>query len=985
MKTKSIKTIFKKLLFLLLLLPLSIFAQNTFEGIVLDKATKQPLPGVNLNIKGVSRSNTTDFSGIFKLANLKIGDEITFSFVGYTDQKIVYAGQKNLQVFLVEESNQLKEVVVQVGYGSVKKKDATGSVTTLSAKDFNKGVNISTENMLNGRVAGVTVNTSGAPGSSSEIRIRGGSSLFASNNPLIVIDGLPMDNATNTGSSSFLASLNPATVESITVLKDASATAIYGSRAANGVIIITTKKGSKTLSAEFNSQYSIGNLVKTIDVLNADQFREVIADKRPSDLAQLGTANTDWQRAIYRQTGTLDLSLAVRGNIGGVLPTSLTLGHTDQEGLRLTNGFARQTVGLVMNPSLLNNHLKLKLAANYANEKNRFTDAVEDAALAFNPTQPVYDANSFYGGFFQYINGATNDGQPKLNTNATRNPVARLLQTDDTGTNERYFGNFELDYKLHFFPAIRAVVNVGFDESNGNRTRLSGTNAASSFNIDNIPVGTNEYTTETRKNKLLDAYLVYNKEFKSLKTETTAGYSYQRFDGAKFETGNIFEVSRTLNNETTSYTPRVLLGFFGRSNLNFRDKYLLTLSYRRDGSSTFESDSRWGNFPAAAFAWKIKEDLFKNNKTLSDLKLRLSWGITGQQDIPDPNGYLEKYTVAGGNSQYFFGATPIAVALANKLTKKLKWEETTSYNAGLDFGFFDNRITVSADAFYKLSNDLLVNAATSDGSNFSNRVYQNIGSFSTKGVELLINAAVFKSQKFNWNLSFNATKFERRIEELQGGLDMIVGDNITGLGSFPQIFKEGYTPYSFYVYKQLYNSEGKAIEGAFADLNGDNVINDADRYVYNNPDPDFTAGLASNMNFFNFDFSFNLRASVGNRVFNAVNPTYASYLKLESNGMLFNTPASLLNTNFTTISGPGILSDLYVENASYLRLDNISLGYTLPKLAHNKISVRFSTGMQNVFTLTKYTGLDPEVTGNGVDKTIYPRQRSIVFGANIKF
>jgi iron complex outermembrane receptor protein len=979
---KIIKT---KFLLLLLLLPFCVFAQNTISGVVLEKGTKQPIPGVNIKVSGTNSSTSTDFDGKFQLSGVKADSKITFSYTGYTTQTIPVAGQKNITVSLEEDNNQLKEVVVQVGYGSVKKKDATGSVTALSTKDFNKGNNITTENLLNGRVAGLTVNSTGAPGSSSQIRIRGGSSLFASNDPLIVIDGLPLDNTTNTGASSFLASLNPATVESITVLKDASASAIYGSRASNGVIIITTKKGSKTLSVDYNVQYAAGTLIKTVDVLSADEFRGVIADRRSDDLDKLGTANTDWQKAIYRNTGTVDQSLAVRGSLFNIIPTSLTLGNTDQQGLRLTNNFKRNTVGLVMNPTFLDNHLKLRLSANYTNEINRFTDAVEGSAIGFDPTQPIKVDGAPYGGYFEYTTGVDANGNYPLVSTAARNPVSQLLNTNDRGTNDRIFGNFEIDYKFHFLPALRAVVNVGYDESNGDRRRLVGADAGSAPSNNNIPYGTNEYTEATRKNKLLDTYLVYNKTFNALNFEMTGGYSYQKFQSSKFETGNILNPDLpSTYPETTLDTDVVLLGFFARTNLNFRDKYLLTLSYRRDGSSRFEEANRWGNFPSVAFAWKIKEDFFKDNNTLSDLKLRLSYGITGQQDIPEPNGYLQKYQLGGGNSEYYFGESPIPVALPSKRTNNLKWEETTSYNAGLDFGFLNNRLSAGLDVYYKESKDLLVNAAISDGSNFSNRVYQNVGSFTTKGIEFTINANAVKTENFNWNMNFNVSKFERRIKNLVNGSDIFLGDNIAGTGTPGQIFREGYTPYSFYVYKQLYNNEGKPIEGAFADLNGDNIRNDADKYIYNNPDPDFTLGFASNMNYKKFDFSFNLRASIGNRIFNAVDASRAQYDAMENGGVLSNVPSQITETNFQTTSNV-VLSDLYIENASFLKMDNVTLGYTLNNWLNSKASLRISTGVQNVFVITKYSGLDPEITNNGVDKTIYPRQRSILFGLNLKF
>jgi len=976
------KTISKKLLFLLLLLPLSVLAQSTVSGVVTDKSSGQPLPGVNVIIKGTTKGTTTDFDGKYLLSNVNSGEVIEFSFVGFTTQDVPYTSQKTINVSLEEETAKLDEVVL-VGYGSVKKKDATGSVTTVTAEDFNKGANVTTENLLQGRVAGLTINTSGAPGSGSEIRIRGGSSLFASNDPLIVIDGLPIENSTGTGSTSFLASLNPSTIESLTVLKDASATAIYGSRASNGVILITTKKGGKELAVDYNFQYGSGKLVDKIDVFSANDYRALIQEVRPQDVSRLGNANTDWQDEIYRRTDFVDQNLSLRGNLFGVIPSRLTIGNTYQEGLRLTNKFNRSTVGLSLSPSLLKDHLKFRINANYANEKNRFADGVEGSALAFDPTQPVYDINSIYGGFFEYYNPSNGE----LTTQTPRNPVAQLMQTFDKGLNNRFFGNIEMDYKFHFMPDLRAVVNVGFDESIGERTRNAGSDVATSGSLNNIPFGTNEYNRGYRKNKLLDAYLNYNKTFNNLVFDATAGYSYQKWDSYSYSTGNLNDpnlpTGPTGFPQTNVDFDRVNIGFFGRTNFNLYDKYLLTFTYRRDGSSRFDEDNRWANFPAAAFAWKVNQDFFKDSKTISDLKLRLGWGITGQQDIGNRNDFLQQYNIGSGSSQYVFGETPYPIAVSARQSNNLKWEETTTYNAGIDFGLFNNRLTGSLDAFYKDSKDLLADVATADGSNFSNRAWQNIGNFTTRGIELSLNSDVIRQENLNLNLSFNATTYQREIEQLDAQF-IIVGSNIAGTGTQAQAHFVGFSPSSFLVYKQLYDINGRPIEGAFADLNGDSVINSEDKYIYRNPDPKLILGFASTLNYKNFDFYFNLRANLGNRVFNQVDASRAQYNLLNTGGTIGNIPTSVLETGIINQNDRNVLSDMYVENASFLRMDNITLGYTFPKWLEGKASLRLFTGVQNVFVITDYSGLDPEITG-GVDSTIYPRQRSFLFGANVKF
>lgn len=1002
------KTIYKKLLFLFLLLPFGVLAQSSLSGVVLDSQTKQPLPGVNVIVQGANSSASTDFDGKFQLGGLKSGDKVVFSFVGYDSQTITFSGQKTVSISLVESANQLQEVVVQVGYGTVKKKDATGSVTTLTTKEFNKGANVTADNLLNGRIAGVTVNAGGgAPGSGAQIRIRGGSSLSASNDPLIVIDGLPISNSNTTGSTSILAALNPNDIESFNVLKDASATAIYGSRAANGVIIINTKRGSKKLSVEYNFQYGTGRLFNQVDVFSAKDFIAKVEANTINGLLSPGStnllgvddpttsvsddlstpgiiegrilSNTDWQRAIYRRTDFVDNSLSIRGSLFNRIPAKLTLGNTYQQGLRLTNDFTRNSASVVLNPNFFNDHLKLRLNANFTNENNRFADAVEGTAIRFDPTKPVYDAASPFDGFFEYRNGNTT---ADFLNQVPRNPVAQLMQTNHTGINNRIIGNFEIDYKFHFFPELRAVVNLGFDESNGERRRLVGNTALTGFINGNTLFGTNEFTEQTRRNKLLDAYFVYNKKFSNVNFELTSGYSYQKFQNYGFNTFNV--------NDITAPDPRgfaspdeVLIGLFGRTNISINDKYLFTFSLRRDGTSRFSEDNRWGNFPSAAFAWKFGQDVFKNSKVVSDMKLRLGWGITGQQEIPVGDFYLERYNIGDPNSQYSFANLPYPVGVPAPRNPDLKWETTTTYNIGLDYGLFNNRITGSLDAFYKQTDDLFFNDTPyADGSNFSNSGPANIGSFSTKGIEFSLNADVIKRDNLNWSVNFNATKFERRIDELPVGADLLFGQ-AGGTGGTVQIHREGYTPASFFVYKQLYSTDGSPIEGAFADLNGDGIINGDDRYIYKNPDPDFVLGFASNFNYKNFDFSFNMRASIGNRIYNALKANRAYNALIKPDAELGNVLTSVLDTNFNNVNGENVISDIYIENGSFLRMDNITMGYTFPNWL-GKASLRLFTGVQNAFIITKYDGLDPEIN-EGRDNTIYPRQRQFLFGANVKF
>lgn len=979
------KTIYKKLLFLLLLLPFSVLAQNTVEGVVLDAKTSQPLAGVNVVVQSTNQGTSTDLDGKFKLSKIKNGDAITFTFIGYKSETVQYSGQNSITVSLTEEANQLQEVVVQVGYGNVKKKDATGSVAVVSAKDFNKGSITNAGSLLNGRVAGVTVNTGGgSPGSGATIRIRGGSSLAGGNDPLVVIDGLPIANETAKGSTSFLASINPNDIESFSILKDASATAIYGSRASNGVILITTKKGGKKLSVDYNFQYGSGKVVDKISVLSADEFRALVQERRPGDVGLLGNANTDWQEEIYRRTDYVDNNLSIKGNLFKVIPSRLSIGNTYEEGLRLTNKFNRSTASVSLNPSFFKDHLKLRVNANYTFEKNRFADAVEGSAVRFNPTQPVYDPTSPFGGFYEY-RGAGNT-LADLTPNSTRNPVSQLLMTNDRGDVNRFYGSFEADYKFHFFPDLRAVVNLGFDETNGERLKLVAPNAGTSPRNGNVPYGKDEFESGTYRSKLLDAYLVYRKDIGKLNLEATGGYSYQIFQQETTNFGNINDPNLGSNfPEVDIPIDNVLIGFFARAVLNYNNKYIITANFRRDGSSRIAEQNRWLNTPGLAFAWKMKEEFFKDSNSISELKLRLGYGVTGQQNLETRfnNIYLQQYTVGSGTAQYYFGTNPTPIGISKPYNPDLRWEETTTYNAGIDFGIY-KRITGSIDAFYKSSDKLFQNAPLPDGSNFSNRIVQNIGSFSTKGLELTLNFDVAKTENFNWNVNLNATKYEKRIEELALDADIFLGDTGTGTGGTAQIYREGFTPNSFYVYKQLYDTAGRPIEGAYADLNGDGIINGDDRYIYKNPDPDATFGFASNMNYKSFDFSFNVRASVGNRIYNAVNATRAQYDLLRDGTVLGNLPTSISDTNFNTTADV-VLSDLYIENGSYLKLDNVTLGYTFKKWLEGKASLRLFAGMQNVFTITEYSGLDPEITNEGRDNTIYPRQRQVLVGANVKF
>ncbi len=973
------KTFTKSALFLLWLIPMSFFAQSTVTGTVIDAGSGQPIPGVNIIVKGSTNGTSSDFDGNYSLSNLSNGDILTFSYVGFIPQEVSFTGQASVNITLQEDAAELEQVVL-IGYGAARKKDLTGSVALVTAEDFNTGNNVSAENLFTGRVAGVNINTNGGPAGNSQIRIRGGASLNASNDPLIVVDGLPINDANDTdnGARSILSAINPNDIESFSILKDASSAAIYGNRGANGVIIITTKKGKKKLQVNLDTQTSVTTANETIDVFSGDEYRALIADNFPDRVADLGTANTDWQDEIYRDAFSAQHNLSVSGSILEVLPTRLAIGRSDQEGLRKTSKFERTTTSLSLNPRAFNNHLKIDVNANLNFEKNRFAEGVERDAVTFDPTQPVFDEGSLYGGFFEYLDPSTGFAR----ANVQRNPVAKLLQTRNIANVRRYFGNAKFDYQLHFFPDVRAVLNLGLDTSETSRFEERSTESANTFNSN---LGEfNGFKSDTEfdtKNRLLDAYLVYNKDLGAVNIEATGGYSYQKIDIREFKTEDQRDPNRSPEEDIK--IDEVLLAYFLRANLKISDKYFLTGSIRRDGSSAFAPETRWGYFPAASFGWQISEENFlKNSSTLSNLRLRLGYGVTGQQDIGRAD-YLERYRGSNPNTQYILNGEVINIVQAQFRNEEIEWEKISEINVGLDYGFWNDRISGSVDVFRKESDDLLSEAPVPDGVNFSNQGFQNIGKFTTEGVEFSIGADIIRNNNVNWNLSYNATYINQEINDLAFGADILIGGIDGGTGNTIQIHRQGQTPFSFFTFAQVYDANGAPIEGAYADLTGDGVVDNNDRYVSGSPVADITMGLQSSLNFYNFDFNFNLRASIGNEVYNNVASANAQTGNLFRN-VFNNAPTSLLDTNFNNT--PDVIrSDYYVEDASFLRMDNMTLGYTVRDIMKGVSSLRLWAGVQNAFIITDYSGLDPEIQNDGRDQSIFPRGRTFLLGLNYKY
>ncbi|SDG73724.1 SusC/RagA family TonB-linked outer membrane protein [Psychroflexus sediminis] len=962
---------------LLMLLPISIFAQSTVSGTVVND-NGMPIPGVNILVKNTTKGTTTDFDGNYSI-DLEKGETLSFSYIGYRTQDIVFNGNNTrINVSMVEDAEALKEVVV-VGYGDQTVKSISGSVASVTEKDFNKGNIVTSESLIQGRVPGLSITKGGGPGSGSEITIRGGSSFNASNAPLIVLDGLPLNNETAAGTRSILSSINPNDIESFSVLKDASASAIYGIRAAGGVIIINTKKGRGELNVTLDVQRNVTKIDNSIDVLNASQFRTLVSDNFPDRLDELGEANTNWQDEIYRDAVSSDINLSARGALFGEIPTRLSLNRSDQQGLRRTSKFDRTTASLSINPRLFDDHLKVGLNANYSNVDNRFAAGVEGSAIAFDPTQPVRDPGSPYGGFFEFRD---NDGS--ASSNVPRNPVAELLQTRNVSNADRFFGNLNLDYKFHFLPALSLVTNLGIDrtESGGAfsrpRTSALGVNAEQGEFIGNL----SRYS-QKRTNTSADAYFIFDDNYGDFGVKLTAGYSYQKFESESFTTGEILDPNAQ-GPRTTVADDVVFIGYFGRANLSFKEKYFINGSIRRDGVSKFNPEDRIEYFPSVSGAWQIsEEDFLKDSQVISNLKVRAGWGQLGQQDISSTTDYLSRYQRGLSNQQYRFGPNAIVPLQPLYTNPNISWEILTEINLGLDFAFFDDRISGSVDVFERTADDLLSFVPVPDGANFSNQGFQNIGEFVSKGVEINLDYNVIRQDDLNWDVNYNFTAFDREITRLAFGQDIFVGGISGGTGNTIQVQREGEWPNSFFTYAQLYDQSGQPIEGAYADINGDGTIDDRDRYVSGNGQADMLMGFQSNLTYKNFDFNFNLRASIGGEIYNNVNSSRAQLGNLDL-AAPNNLPVQVLETGFARTPDV-ILSDFYLEDASFLRMDNITLGYTLENFNKDSTSLRFWMGLQNAFIITDYSGIDPELGSGGIDNTIYPRGRTYLLGVNYNF
>lgn len=974
----------------LLVIPIWVAAQTTVTGVVTEDGSGFTLPDVAITNQNTLEEVFTDLDGNYSI-EANEGDVLLFTLDGYNEMSVTYNNQSVVNVTMATSSSyQLNEVVV-IGYGTTTYKDATGSVVGVTEKDFNQGLNTAPEQLLTGKVAGLAITTGGGqPGTGSLIRIRGGSSINASSDPLFVVDGVPMDNgATIAGSSNPLNYINPSDIESVSVLKDASATAIYGARASNGVIIITTKKGlkGKKLGISFNSSVSLSDRINQVDVLSADEFRQIINQRASEDVAALlGNANTNWQNEIFKKALGFDNNVSLMGNIGENLPFRASIGYTNQDGILRTSNFERTTGSISLSPSILDDHLKIELNARGSVEENQFADTgAIGSAIMMDPTQPVYSGNSNFGGYWEWLNV---EGNP--NANGTRNPLAMLMLKDNHSYVNRVVGNVKFDYKIHGFEDLKAVMNLGLDYSQSSGSETVPTFARLNYNSDNPEDGgLNRDYNQIRRNQLFDFYLNYNKKVSSIKSlfDVTAGYSYQSFDYDNYEINQNYNQTNITNELTNIYT-RVLLGFFGRLNYTFNDKYILTGTLRYDATSRFSPDTRWGWFPSLAAAWNISDEQFLvNSNTISNLKLRASWGITGQENISGDNAYpyLPIYLTSVNDLAYYpIGGSYISTLRPNIYDPLIKWEEQSTWNLGLDFGFFNNRMWGSVD-FYKKETIDMIQTVAAPLPNLNNRITTNIGEMQNQGVEITLGGDIIKNSDFTWTVNANATYNENEITKISGAGNnefYLAGDAISGgVGNLLLVNMVGAPAYSFYVYEQVYDPDGKPIEGAYVDQNNDGQINDADLKVYNSGRPDWTFGFNSNMNYKNWDLGFSMRANIGNYLYNNVASNVGTFASTRgTNGYLVNIQADALHTEFENNE---YFSDYYVQNASFLKLDYITLGYTFKEI-FGKTNIRFYGTAQNVFTITEYDGLDPEI-GSGIDNNLYPRPRIYTFGVNVNF
>lgn len=954
-----------------------VIAQNAriLTGTILDE-NGESLIGAAVTETGTAKGTVTDLDGNFTLQVSGNAQTVQVSFIGYTTEMVQIPASGNIVVRMVPDSQMLQETVF-IGYGVQRKSDLTGSVANVSTEDFNQGVINSPEQLINGKVSGVQiVNGGGSPSAGSTIRIRGGASLNASNDPLIVLDGVPMEVGGNvSGSGNFLSLINPNDIESMTILKDASSTAIYGSRASNGVIIITTKKGtdSKRPKIVFSTTNALQSPTSTTDMITRDQMYDLVntigTDRQRSLLND--SVNTDWNKEIFKTAFGTDNNLGISGKIA-MLPYRVSLGYSNQDGILKTDNMKRYTGSVSLTPSLFDNHLNLNvnLKGTYSDTRFANTDAIWGGAT-HNPCTPIYSGNDTFLGYYE---AADSNGIPI--TGATGNPVGLLNNYSSTSDVYRIIGSFDADYSMHFLPELHAHVTLGYDYSQGEGKVYVPHDAYQYYNTG----GRNYiYGPQKNNNRLLTAYLSYNKYFDSIKSnlEVTAGYDYQfwQYTNAEYVEFNDMTPPQQQAASAADDQRHVLLSYYGRINYNYDGRYYLSASFRRDGSSRFSKDNRWGTFPSVALAWKVSNEEFFNGlkPVFSNLKLRASYGVTGQQDGIANYSYLPLYTESQSGAHYMFGGTPIHTYRPSAYNSNLTWETTKSWNAGFDFGFLNDRITGSIDYYDRKTEDLLAIVPVPAGTNFNKQMLSNVGNIKSRGFEMALNAIPVQTKEWEWDISANATYQSTVITNLR--LNELAESPNTPAGAieshYVQVLSEGYAPYSYYVYKQIYDNDGMPIEGLYADLSGDGKVNSNDLYHYHSPAPDWILGFSTSLRWNKLILSTSLRANIGNYLYNGMAMNTGAWETMSYNEYQLNRlHSSYLTTHFQKRQHE---SDYYVENASFLKMDNLQLAYNFGKIA-NLFSLNAALMVQNVFTITRYSGVDPENMG-GIDMTVYPRPR----------
>lgn len=989
------------------------YAQSTgsVSGRITDDK-QDGVPGATVLVDGTTLGSSTNVDGTFNLQSVPAGTRtLVISFVGYNTVRVpvtVVTGQNTVvNTGLTENTTQLAEAVV-VGYGTQRRQDVTGSITTVDSKQFVKGQVTNPEQLVQGKVAGVQITTGGgAPGTGSQILIRGGSSLNASNQPLIVIDGVPVDNTNIAGGSNPLTQINPSDIESITVLKDASSTAIYGVRASNGVIIVTTKKGliGEPIHVNVSTQQSIATVAKYAKVLTGDQLRALVAEPgrgTSGQIATLGKENTDWQREIFRNAYSADNNVSISGATGQ-LPYRASLGYLYQEGLLKRNDLKRYTGSLSLNPVLLDGNLRVNVNVRGSWIDNNFSNqGAVGNAVSFDPTQPVTASGADYaqfGGYYQSLGDRPKDGsaRPILGLSPL-NPVALIEQTRDRSTVRRSIGNIQLDYKIPYVPGLSANLNLGYDVQRGNGTVTLPFNSAVATRSYGVNKGQDNMYQQGLNNRLLETYGKYQRTIGPGHLELLAGYSYQRFENLFYSfpqfdlRGNVVVKESPANQITgasSATAVNVLLSYYSRLNYNIGDKYLFTGTIRRDETSRFQKGYRVGYFPSGAFAWRIKgEDFLKNNAAVSDLKLRLGYGQTGQQEVGGFYPSQSSFSLSGQGSFYQQGykadGTPnyVQTLRPNSFNPGITWETTTTYNVGMDYGFVGGRVYGSVDVYQRDTKNLLNFTNIQVGAGVSNAGNYNIGSLTNKGVEAVLNVDVVKSDRLNITVNTNATYNRNRLTKLTlsdaaSDLGSATGGISGGVGNNIQINTVGYPTQSFYAQQQVYGPNGLPLQGVYVDRNGDGTSDSKDLYRYKSPRPDYILGAGANIGYRGLNLAFSLRANLGNYVYN--NVLSQAFYDNSTTGFVRNSSTDVLNTRFNAAQ---YFSDYFIENASFLRMDNATLGYNFGDLVRKGSNLNLTFAVQNVFIVTKYKGLDPEVIG-GIDNTIYPRPRTFTVGLNI--